>query len=395
MEGPLMTQALEGVRVLDFTQVEMGPACTQVLGDFGADVVKVERKDAGDIARGKPFPVEGESPVFLSLNRNKRGLAIDLKREEGKDIILRLVDRADVLVHNFRPEVMAKLGLGYDELRKRNPRLIYASGSGFGPTGPYRHKGGQDVLAQAMSGMMMTNASLGGAPVKVNNPIADFTAGMLLVQAILLALIARERTGRGQEVYTSLLDGMIASQLQEATHWLNTGRMLNWGHFPVGGPFPTSDGYVCMIGAFRPNPLQELCVVLGLEDLSQDPRFADNASRIEHGEELKALLTQGFRKKTSAEWLRDLESIDFLCSPVSTLEQALDDPQVRHNQMVIEFDHPQGRVRAVGSPVKLVDTPAAVRIPPPLLGEHNDQILGELGYTAEQIETLRTDCVVL
>jgi formyl-CoA transferase len=213
MEGPLMTQALEGVRVLDFTQVEMGPACTQVLGDFGADVVKVERKDAGDIARGKPFPVEGESPVFLSLNRNKRGLAIDLKREEGKDIILRLVDRADVLVHNFRPEVMAKLGLGYDELRQRNPRLIYASGSGFGPTGPYRHKGGQDVLAQAMSGMMMTNASLGGAPVKVNNPIADFTAGMLLVQAILLALIARERTGRGQEVYTSLLDGMIASQL--------------------------------------------------------------------------------------------------------------------------------------------------------------------------------------
>ena len=150
-----------------------------------------------------------------------------------------------------------------------------------------------------------------------------------------------------------------------------------------------------MIGAFRPNPLQELCGVLGLDDLSQDPRFVDNASRIDHGEELKALLAEGFRKKTSAEWLRELEAIDFLCSPVSTLEEALDDPQVRHNQMVIEFDHPQGRVRAVGSPVKPVDTPATVRIPPPLLGEHNDEIVGELGYTAGQIDTLRTNCVVL
>jgi formyl-CoA transferase len=395
VEGLLMTQALEGVRVLDFTQVEMGPACTQVLGDFGADVVKVERKDAGDISRGKPLPVEGESPVFLSLNRNKRSLAIDLKRPEGKEIILRLVDQADVLVHNFRPEAMAKLGLAYEELRQRNPRLIYASGSGFGPTGPYRHKGGQDVLAQAMSGMMMTNAPVGGAPVKVNNPIGDFTAGMLLVQAILLALLARAKTGRGQEVYTSLLDGLIASQIQEATHWLNTGRMLNWGHFPVGGPFPTSDGYVCMIGAFRPNPLQELCTVLGLEDLSQDPRFADNAARIANGEALKARLADGFRKKTSAEWLRELEAIDFLCSPVYTLEEALDDPQVRHNQMVIEFDHPQGRVKAIGSPIKLVETPASVRMPPPGLGEHNDEILRELGYSTQEIETLRTSCVVL
>jgi crotonobetainyl-CoA:carnitine CoA-transferase CaiB-like acyl-CoA transferase len=390
-----MTQALQGVRVLDFTQVEMGPVCTQVLGDFGADVIKVERRDSGDISRGKPLPVEGESPVFLSLNRNKRGLAIDLKQPRGQAIILDLVDRSDVLVHNFRPEVMAKLGLGYADLHTRNPRLIYASGSGFGPTGPYRHKGGQDVLAQAMSGMMMTNAPLGGAPVKVNNPIADFTAGMLLVQAILLALIAREKTGCGQEVYTSLLDGMIASQVQEATHWLNTGQMLNWGHFPVGGPFPTSDGYVCMIGAFRPNPLRELCAVLGLDDLSLDPRFEDNASRIEHGEALKALLADGFRKRTSAEWLRELEAIDFLCSPVYSLEDALSDPQVLHNEMVIEFDHPQGRIKAIGSPVKLVDTPATVRIPPPGLGEHNDEILAELGYSPDQIQSLRSDCVVL
>jgi crotonobetainyl-CoA:carnitine CoA-transferase CaiB-like acyl-CoA transferase len=389
-----MTQALQGVRVLDFTQVEMGPVCTQVLGDFGADVIKVERTDSGDLSRNKPLPVDGESPVFLSLNRNKRGLAVDLKRSDGLEIILRLVDRCDVLVHNFRPEVMAKLGLGYAELRQRNPKLIYASGSGFGPTGPYRHKGGQDILAQAMSGMMMTNAVLDGPPVKVNNPIADFTAGMLLVQAILLALIARDKTGCGQEVYTSLLDGMIASQIQEATHWLNTGQVLNWGHFPIGGPFPTSDGYVAMIGAFRPNPLRDLCAVLGLEDLSLDARFADNVSRIQHGEALKAILAEAFRRRTTAESLRELEAIDFLCSPVHTLEDALGDPQVLNNQMVIEFDHPQGRIRGIGSPVKLVDTPAAVRLPPPLLGQHNDEILGELGYTCEEIQSLRSTSVI-
>jgi formyl-CoA transferase len=171
--------------------------------------------------------------------------------------------------------------------------------------------------------------------------------------------------------------------------------MLNWGHFPVGGPFPTRDGYICMIGAFRPNPLQELCAVLGLEDLSQDPRFADNVSRIQHGEELKSLLAEGFRQLTSAEALSKLEDIDFLCSPVYTLEQALEDPQVRHNQMVIEFDHPQGRVRAIGSPVKLTDTPASVRVPPPLLGEHNDAILAEVGYTPDDIASLRASCVVL
>jgi formyl-CoA transferase len=209
------------------------------------------------------------------------------------------------------------------------------------------------------------------------------------VQGILLALVAREKTGRGQEVYTSLLDGMIASQLQEATYWLNTGRSFNWGHLPLGGPYPTKDGYIAMIGAFRPNPLRDLCGVLGLEDLSQDPRFSTTEQSIEHGAELKEIIRAAFRMKTSAEWLKALEAIDFLCSPVYTIEEALQDPQVQHNQMVIEFDHPQGRIKAIGSPVKLVDTPAAVRHYPPRLGEHNDEILGDLGYAREQIEQLR------
>jgi formyl-CoA transferase len=384
-----MVQPLDGIRVLDFTQVEMGPVCTQVLGDFGADVIKVERPGSGDLSRQKVLEVEGENPVYLALNRNKRGLAIDVKHPHGREIVQRLAEQTDVLVHNFRPEVMCRLGLDYQSLCERNPRLIYAHGSGFGPTGPYQHKGGQDILAQAVSGMMMTNALPGGPPHKVHNPIADFTAGMLLVQGILLALLARERTGRGQEVYTSLLDGMIASQVQEATFLLNTGRILNWGYLPLGNPFPTRDGYIAVVGAFRPNPLADMCQVLGIEDLSQDARFATNEARIDNGEALKAVLAEAFRKRTSAEWLEALEAADILCSPVNTLQQALDDPQVRHNQMIIEFQHSQGTVRAIGSAVKLSATPPSVRRPPPLLGEHDDEILAELGYAGEQLAELR------
>jgi formyl-CoA transferase len=389
-----LVQPLEGIQVLDFTQVEMGPVCTQVLGDFGADVIKVERPGVGDLSRHKVLPADGENPVFLALNRNKRGLAIDLKHPQGRDIVRRLAERADVLVHNFRPEVMCRLGLGFDDLREHNPRLVYAHGSGWGPTGPYQHKGGQDILAQAASGMMMTNALPGGAPHKVHNPIADFTAGMLLVQGILLALLARERTGRGQEVYTSLLDGMLATQIQEATFLLNTGRMLNWGYLPLGNPFPTQDGHIAVVGAFRPNPLADMCRVLGIEDLSTQPRFATDEARIDHGEELKGLLADAFSKRTSAEWLRDLEAADILCSPINTLEQALEDPQVRHNGMVIEFEHPQGTVRGIGSPIKLADTPASVRRAPPLLGQHDDEILAELGYAPEHINELRQAGVV-
>ena len=209
---------------------------------------------------------------------------------------------------------------------------------------------------------------------------------MLLVQGIALALLARTKTGRGQEVTTCLLDGMIASQLQEATFWLNTGRTINWGYLPLGNPFPTADGAIAVVGAFRPNPLRDLCQVLEIEDLSEDPRFATDAARVEHGEALKRLLDEAFRRRTSAEWLAQLEAIDVLCSPINTLEEALQDPQVLHNGMVIEFEHPHGTVRA---------TPATVRHAPPLLGQHNDEILTQLGYSSQRIAELRQACVVL
>ena len=345
---------LGGVTVLDFTQIELGPCATQVLGDFGADVVKIERPGAGDLARVHMKHASGESAVFWSLNRNKRSVAIDVRSPLGREAIHRLARKADVVVHNFRPGVMERLGFGYADLSAINPRLIYAFGSGYGPTGPYRDKGGQDVLAQAMSGIASRRADPGAPPEPCATPIADFTGGMLLVQAILLALLARAKTGRGQIVHVSLLDGMLAMQLQEASAWLNLGEALNWGAFPLSGTFQTLDGHVVMVGAFKPNPLQEICRGLGIEDLSADPRYATHEAQVAHRDDLQARWRQELGKRTTTEVVDALESVDILCAPVNTIETALADPQVAHNQMVIEMHHPDlGPIKTVGIPVKL------------------------------------------
>jgi crotonobetainyl-CoA:carnitine CoA-transferase CaiB-like acyl-CoA transferase len=382
-------QPLEGIRVLDFTQVELGPCCTQTLGDFGADVIKVERPGAGDLAREHMKHPSGESAVFWSLNRNKRSVAIDVRSPLGQDAILRLARTSDVLVHNFRPGVMERLGFGYDALRVLNPRLIYAFGSGYGPTGPYKDKGGQDVLAQAMSGIAARRPDPNAEPEPCATPIADFTAGMLLVQAILLALLARTRTGQGQIVHVSLFDGMLAMQLQEASAWLNLKQDLNWGAFPLSGTFRTLDGHVVMVGAFKANPLQEICRGLGIEDLSADPRYADHAAQVAHRDELQARWRHEFGRRTTKQVIDALESVDILCAPVNDIRSALADPQVAHNQMVVEMPHPDaGTIRAVGIPVKLEGTPGSVRRPPPKLGEHTRDVLTELGFSAAEIDQL-------
>jgi crotonobetainyl-CoA:carnitine CoA-transferase CaiB-like acyl-CoA transferase len=390
MVGPMSAGApLLGVTVLDFSQIEMGPCATQVLGDFGADVIKIERPGAGDLSRVNMKHPSGESAVFWSLNRNKRSVAIDVRSPLGREAIHRLAGKADVLVHNFRPGVMERLGFGPEELSAINPRLIYAFGSGYGPTGPYRDKGGQDVLAQAMSGIAARRPEPGAPPEPCATPIADFTAGMLLVQAILLALLARERTGRGQVVHVSLLDGMLAMQLQEASAWLNLGQHLNWGAFPLSGTFQTLDGHVVMVGAFKANPLQEICRGLGIEDLSADPRYATHEAQVAHRDELQARWRQEFGKRTTREVVDALESVDILCAPVNTMETALSDPQVAHNDMVIEMNHPEcGTIKTVGIPVKIEGTPGSVRRPPPRLGEHTREVLAELGFSDEEISAL-------
>ena len=369
---------LEGVRVLDFTQVMMGPCCTQMLGDYGADVIKIERVGAGDISRWSvgEDPDGGNNPVFASLNRNKRSVALDLKSEAHRQAALRLVETADVVVSNFRPGVIERMGFGYDDLRRLNPRVICAVGTGFGLEGPYVHKGGQDVLAQAMSGAMHRRADP-ALPLSIYpTALADYSAGMHLVQGILLALLQREKTGEGQQVAVSLYNSMLAVQMQEAAMWMMRGCELNWAAMPLSGVFETTDGALVMVGAFKENPLRDICRALGIDDLSTDPRYATLEQQKAHRAALQAIFRDGFAGNTTAHWLTRLDEVDILCAPVVALEDALDDPQTACNRMIVELEPTAGGpVRLVASPIDMSAAPFAVRQAPPALGEHNDEVL--------------------
>ena len=374
---------LEGVRILDFTQVMMGPCCTQMLGDYGADVIKIERAGMGDLSRWSvgEDPDGGNNPVFSSLNRNKRSLALDLKSEADREVVRRLVKTADVVVNNFRPGVMERMGFGYEELRRINPRIIWAMGSGYGPDGPYvrKGKGGQDVLAQAMTGAMHRRAGP-EVPLSVYpTALADYAAGMHLVQGILLALLQRERTGEGQKVSVSLYNSMLAMQMQEAAMHLMRGRELNWAAMPLSGVFETTDGAIVMVGAFKENPLREICRAFELDDLSADPRYANLEQQKAHRAELQAIFRETFAGGTTAHWVERLEGVDILCAPVQSLEEALADPQTAFNRMIVESEPTAaGPVRLVGSPIEMSAAPFAIHHPPPRLGEHRDEVLAEV-----------------
>ena len=376
--GPL---PLEGVRVLDFTQVMMGPCCTQMLGDYGADVIKIERAGLGDISRWSvgEDPDGGNNPVFASLNRNKRSVTLNLKTDADKAAVLRLVETADVVVNNFRPGVMERMGLGYDDLRRRNRRIICAVGTGFGLDGPYVHKGGQDVLAQAMSGAMHRRADP-ALPLSIYpTTLADYAAGMHLVQGILLALLQRERTGEGQQVAVSLYSSMLAMQMQEAAMWMMRGRELNWAAMPLSGVFETSDGAIVMVGAFKENPLRDICRALGIDDLSADARYATLEQQQAHRPELQAIFRESFARNTTDHWLERLGEVDILCAPVKSLQAALEDPQTACNRLIVELAPTAGGpVRLVASPIDMSAAPFAVRRAPPTLGEHTDEVLAEV-----------------
>ncbi len=387
---------LSGVRIIDMTQVMLGPCATQLLGDFGADVIKVERPGNGDLSRWSiPDPAGLDNPVFCSLNRNKRSIALNMKQETAREIVRELVLGADVIVNNFRPGVMDRMGLGYQRLKELNPRIIFAFGTGFGRTGPYAHKGGQDVLAQAMTGVMARKADPEHPLAIYATALADYSAAMHLVQGILLAILQREKTGRGQMVDVSLYDSMLAMQTQEASMWLMRRERLNWAAMPLSGVFETTDGAVVLVGAFKENPLRDISAALEIEDLSKQERFSTMEGMREHRAELQARFRERFRAETTAHWIERLEAQDLLCAPVRTLEEALDDPQTRENGMLVEAQESRSEpIRMVGVPVHLSEAPLEIRHAPPHLGEQSDKILSELGYDAGEIRRLREEGVI-
>jgi crotonobetainyl-CoA:carnitine CoA-transferase CaiB-like acyl-CoA transferase len=366
---------LSGVRIIDFTQVYMGPCCTQMLADYGADVIKIERPGTGDLSRTSlPDRAGLLGPVFCSLNRNKRSLVLDLRRDDERAIVLELTKQSDVVVNNFRAGVMERMGFGYDDLSRINPRIIYAVGTGYGLEGPYAHKGGQDVLAQAMSGVMARRCN-DDEPLTLNaTTFADYSCGMHMMQGILLALLQREKTGRGQKIAVSLLDSMLAAQMQEATAHLMRGREINWGAMPLSGVFQTQDGALVLVGAFKTDPLGDIGKALNLPGLGADPRFATHELRVENKKILQSILREQFGSDTTKYWLARLEEQDLLCAPVMTLAEILADPQIAINGMILEGEGEVETLRVMGSPIHIGDAPVSIRLPPPRLGKHTEEI---------------------
>lgn len=383
---------LDGIRVIDFTQVFMGPSCTQMLGDFGADVIKIERPGTGDTARNSFPDKDGkDNPIFLSINRNKRGISIDTKSEEGRATVRELIVNADVVVSNFRAGVMERMGFGYEQLKELNPRIIWASGTGFGTTGPYSSLGGQDVINQAYSGVMWRRSAEEDPLSVYPTTLCDYTTGMHLFQGILLALRSRDASGEGQKVEVTMYDSMLHMQMQEAAMQLNRGFEVNWGRMPLTGVFATTDSAVCMVGGFTPDPLARISDALELEeDLTLRPEFATLEKQLENRAELQKIFAERFATNTTEHWTQRLEGEGVLNAPVRTLAETLDDEQTAANNMIVEAQHPTaGRFRMLNAPIHLSETPATVRRVAPRLGEHNAEVLRESGFDDEQIGRLQ------
>jgi len=385
-------KALEGIRVIDFTQAMAAPFGTMNLADMGADVIKIEPPGTGEPTRELSSVTQnGHSATFMTMNRGKRGLTVDLKRPEGVEIVKRLAQSADVFVQNYRPGVAERLGLGYDALRAVNPRLIYCSVSGFGGTGPYAPRGGYDLIAQGMSGIISVTGEE-GAPAKSGVPLSDLCAGLFAAYGILCALEHRERTGAGQLVDTSLLEAAMALTVWEATEYWVTGqapRPLGSAH-RLTAPYQAlraADGYFT-VGANNDKLFEALCRALERPDLLEDPRFAGRSLRMEHRAALIEALEKTTAGETRAHWLERLGRDGVPSGPINSYAEALADPHALARQMVVDLVHPgAGPIKALGIPVKLSETPGAVDRAAPLLGEHTAEILTELGYShAEQRE---------
>jgi CoA:oxalate CoA-transferase len=377
-----MPGALEGIRVIDLTQMIAGPLCSMNLADHGADVIKVEPPQGEDVRRVPPF-IEGESACYMMWNRNKRSITLNLKDPTDHATMLELVAGADVLLENYRPGVMRRLGLSWEELRERFPRLIYGSVSGWGQTGPYAGRGGFDVMAQGVSGLMSITGPRDGPPHRLPIPICDLTAGLQLTIGILAAVEARHRTGKGQYVETSLLDVAAALQVYEAVHYFTTGTnppRMGQAHRGISPyqVFPTQDGYVT-IGAGQQRFFELFCRLAEVPELISDVRFASPEDRVVNNDVLIELLSKATRKQTSEWWDGELDKLGIPAGPVLNHEQLFNHPQILHRRMVETVEHPKaGSIKTLGIAVKLSETPGTVRFAAPLLGQHSDEIRNEI-----------------
>lgn len=389
MSGPL-----RGVRVLELAQIMAGPTCGAMLADLGADVVKVEKLPGGDDSRSYREPrVNGVSAPFLMLNRNKRGVAIDLKSPRGREVLLRLVRGADVLVENYRRDTMDKLGLGYEALAAENPALIYCAITGFGRTGPLADRGGFDLVAQGFAGLMAITGEPGHPPAKSGSPVSDINAGLLAALGVLAAYTERLKSGRGQLVDTSLFEAALQQTYWHASSYFSTGVSpgpLGSAHILTAPyqAFEASDGYINIGGANQSN-WERIAEVLGHPEWRSDPRFSDNTARMRNLDALVEAMNAVLRTRTRAEWLALLDAAGVPAGPVHSLGEALDHPQTRARGMVVDLVHPDaGPTRAMGCPVHLSRTPAAITRPAPRLGEHTREVLRDAGYADAEIDAL-------
>jgi crotonobetainyl-CoA:carnitine CoA-transferase CaiB-like acyl-CoA transferase len=391
---------LKGIKVIELAQIMAGPTCGMLLADMGAEVIKVEKLPGGDDTRSYTEPsIRGESAAFMILNRNKRGIAVNLKTPGGLEVVKRLLADADVVTENYRKGTLEKLGLGYEVLQKLNPRLVYCAVSGYGRTGPYADKGGFDLIAQGFAGLMSITGEPGRPPAKSGTSIADINAGIFAALGIVSALFARNQTGRGQMVETSLMEAAIQQTYWQSAIYFATG--VNPG--PTGSAhiltapyqaFPTADGWINIGGANQPN-WERIVKVIGRPELAADERFRTNGDRMRNLEALTPLVAERLVTRPSAEWIREFEAAGVPVGPVNRIGDMLADPQVAEREMVIEVEHPRaGRVKAVGFPIKFSDTRASTTRPAPLLGQHTDEVLASVGYSAAEIAKLREDGAV-
>ena len=385
--------ALDGLRVLDVTQVMAGPFCAMVLADLGADVIKIE-PPSGDSTRQMPGAVGGDSPSFNAVNRGKRSVVINLKVKEGRDVLTRLARSSDILIENYRPGVMTALGVGYEQVAPLNPRLIYASISGYGHSGPARNKGGFDLIAQGVAGIMSVTGEPGGPPMKAGVPLTDLGAALFALVGILAAVESRHHTGVGQHVDTSLVDAGVALSVWEATEYFSgTGVPGPMGSsHRMNAPYQAircADGYIT-IGAANERLFRRLCGVLGHPEWAHAPEFAENAGRVRNRADLAQRIESITLQQPRGHWLAFFEKNDIPCGPINDYAQVFADPQVIARDMIVEVEHPTlGRLRALGSPIKMSATPPDVSRRAPLLGEHTDEVLAESGFSEGEIAALR------